>query len=208
MKTMVFFPNDDCLWSSLKCYTSKAHNVVPTSESILCNAAPLPESILRLPARTAVKALQVRCLNILADDCNRLRYRLSRDAVNLLDTCQALEKSGYKQEWVDRLAGSELLHSYAETLTEILSYNDLLKLALLTWHFDGSFNGPKAPPPSRELLMFLSPPTYDCEQLCKTRWERYNHRHAREDTLEDFGAEFVRLLSILEYEFGLVLFVR
>ena len=174
------------------------------SHSILCNAAPLPESILRLPAQTAVKALQVRCLSMMAADCNRLRYRLSRDALNLLDTCQDLQRSGYRQKYLDRLANNELLHNYAETLTEKLSYNGLLKLALLTWHFDGSFYGPNAPPPSRELLIFFSPPTYDCEQLCKTLWKRYNDPHTRNETLEDFEAKFVRLISFLEHAFGLI----
>lgn len=162
------------------------------------------ESILRPPALSALKSLPVRCLGIVATECQSLQHNLSPDANTLLNICQALRKSRFSGLEIGRLAENELLHEYAEHFLERLTYDSLLMLALLTWHFDASFHDfPATPRPPRGLLEFFSRSTDDLDQLCKIIWDRYNLHSERIVAQEDFRGKFRRLLSILEYGFSL-----
>ncbi|KAA8652774.1 uncharacterized protein ATNIH1004_001679 [Aspergillus tanneri] len=165
---------------------------------------PLHESIIRLPAQLALKGLQVRGLGILACESTSLRLNLSPEAKSLVDICQALRKSRFRSVDISRLSENKLLHEYAEFFLEKLSYDGLLMLSLLTWHFDASLhNFSTAALPPRELLKFFSRPTVNIKQLCEILWGRYILLSEQELTLGDFKAKFKRLVVFLEHGFGL-----
>ena len=70
--------------------------------------------------------------------------RLSKDAVLVLRACQALESED------NATLDNDLLSATARTLVESLDYTTLLKLSLITWHFDASSSSP-----SEGLVFFL-----------------------------------------------------
>ncbi|KAB8213160.1 hypothetical protein BDV33DRAFT_210467 [Aspergillus novoparasiticus] len=117
-----------------------------------------------------------------------------------LMAAEALESIEDMQGEIEYLTHSKQLHDYAETLTGMLNYNGLLKLALLTWHFDASFYGTEAPPLSRELLIFFSP-TYDREQVYEELWKRTIQLQLGEATFEIFKARFTRQINFFRRAF-------
>lgn len=72
--------------------------------------------------------------------------------------------------WYGTLDENPILNEHVKYISDNLDYNDLLKLTLLTWHFDASeFLSPGL------LHLFDQPPT-EFEKLCVTLSDQYNSR--------------------------------
>lgn len=78
--------------------------------------------------------------------------QLSEDAGLVLDTCQALQIS---RDQDGTTIDDGILSATAKTLAGSLSYTTILKLSLITWHFDASGA------PSEGLTGFLRQPSHD-----------------------------------------------
>lgn len=95
-------------------------------------------------------------------------HDLSRDARLLLDICQALRRYEPPEpfdEMERRDAEEEAFCAAVETTLRGISYDTLLKLALMTWHFDAS-----TPVASQDLKRFLSRPYTSVIEILQFRY--------------------------------------
>lgn len=147
----------------------------------------------------------MQCLALLAVECKCLLPNLGPEAKALLEICQIIQNSSFREEDISRLAKNRVLDDYTEDFLEKLTYDGLLVLSLLTTHFDQSLHGfPKSPLPPRRLLEFFCQED-DLEQLCEILWDRYNDLSTRKKSRRQLVEMLTRLLRF--FEFGFVLFL-
>ena len=123
--------------------------------------------VLRLPAQIALKSA-------LAWNIGSIAYSpiltLCYEGISLQDACLGLKRNGYQRKDLVTLEEHPILHEHVNHILDNLVYNDLLKLALLTWHFDASeFLSP-------ELLGLFDQPANEFEKLCVILCDQYNSR--------------------------------
>lgn len=124
----------------------------------------LPEEILVFPAQSTVKAVHIYFLE--------LKY--GSNSVNI---------SHFDQ--------NETLCRRVEEISSELTPDALLKLSLLTWHFDarGEF--------SQELLRFITR-LNEFEKVCRVIWRQYRDRSEHYVSCKVFTVEMLRLIRFLE----------
>lgn len=125
-----------------------------------------------------------------------MRY-LDEEGEALLRTCQALEENGYDDDDIVRLNDNSSLSKHVERVSEKLNHDALLKLALLTWHFDAS-----SQMPYQELLLFVAKPYDEFEALSRILCVRYNAQTGACLSHEEFGQKLADLLGFLEHALG------
>lgn len=130
---------------------------------------PLSRGILNAPAEFALRLLlssRVGSLSSLG-----LPEHLSDDASRVRDACKALQQCMHQDNTVD----SSMIDATAQTLVETLSDDTLLKLSLITWHFDGSTHfDTSSYAPSPALARFLEQPNDDT--IWETLYGQYQSR--------------------------------
>lgn len=95
---------------------------------------------------------------------------------------------------MELLDNNRLLDDHIERLMHNLDVDTILKLALLTWHFDASSQRPY-----EELLRFFSQPDEECSEVYIRICERYSNHTRRRVSQEEFKEEFLELLGYLRY---------
>ncbi|KAJ5583503.1 hypothetical protein N7535_002123, partial [Penicillium sp. DV-2018c] len=121
---------------------------------LLLKGQPIPSNFLYYPAKIALEALLgLRAVSAPFKERN-LTHDLSQDARLLLDSCKALGCYG------------EALCAAVETALRRISYDTLLKLALMTWHFDAS-----SPVASQDLKFFLRRPYSSVIEILRVRYQ-------------------------------------
>ncbi|PYH80593.1 hypothetical protein BO82DRAFT_105034 [Aspergillus uvarum CBS 121591] len=155
--------------------------------------APLSELILRSPAESVLKALQVSCLNQKAFDCDSVQRRLHPEAKLLLEACQRFGGEESFDEDISHIFNNKLLCDHVKTISQTLHRETLLKLSFLTWNFDGSGLV------SKQLRQFLADPENDhVEHICNTIWQRLVDRSECKKTKIEFAQEMVSVLKNLK----------
>jgi hypothetical protein len=169
--------------------------------------ASLHESILRTAAQPALKGLAVQRLAQLADGGKGLPSDLRPEAKELLEICQTLQRNGFREEDITRLAYNRVLDGYTEGSLEKLNCHCLLVLSLLTWHFEASVHvSPESSLPPRELLQFIHREKGNLKQLCGILCDRYNSLSKQKKMPQrEFSEMLDDLLRYLGFEFGLFL---
>lgn len=94
----------------------------------------IPRIVLRPPAELALKSLQALCL----DSDSFILDHLNADGKTLLNNCSDLKINGYCHEDRARLNTNSVLSEHIKQISEQIDYDDLAKLAILTWSFDAS----------------------------------------------------------------------
>ena len=151
------------------------------SRTVLCPAAEL-----------ALMALQATCLE---PDPAALKISLSSlntDGKELLGICWDLKIKGYHREDVICLSTNRMLREHITWVSEQVNYNDLAKLAILTWHFDTS-----SQLPSRQLFCFLAHPYDNIDDIPVLR-RSYSNLSACSSRGWSFERDFMKLLSFLK----------
>lgn len=100
----------------------------------------------------------------------------------------------YYPAGIARLKENSLLDEHIKCISETLSDDIILKLALLTWHFDASSQSP-----SKELLEFFAHPEGNVDVVCQILCERYSAYTGRYTRWSEFGKEFAYHLGVLEF---------
>lgn len=169
--------------------------------------ASLHESILRTAAQPALKAVAVQRLALLADEGKGLPSNLRPEAKELLEICQTLQRSSFREEDITRLAHNRVLDGYTEGFLEKLNCHCLLLLSLLTWHFEASVHvSPKSPSPPRGLLQFFRREKDNLKQLCGILCDRYNNLSKQKKMSQrEFLEKLDNLLRFIEFGYGLFL---
>jgi hypothetical protein len=88
------------------------------------------------------------------------------------------------------------LEKHARNMSDQLTHDVLLQLALLTWHFNAS-----SKLPSRELLLFFEQPANQFPELCEILCDRYNAQAGKHVVCPEFTGSFAEKLGLLEYLF-------
>lgn len=153
----------------------------------------LPRCILRSPAELALKCLQAWCLGSETFGFEIFRESLDSESKELLDICQDLGTKGYYPASIARLKENTLLDEHIKHISDTLSDDIILKLALLTWHLDASSQSP-----SEELLKFFAYPEDNVDAVCQILYEKYNANTGRYMQWSEFGEEFMYDLGFLE----------
>lgn len=113
---------------------------------------------------------------------------LSDDANLVLSACEALQAACH-QDGLN--IDNEMLSATTETLVGTLSYPTVLKLAILTWHFDASGS------PTEDLHRFLQNPNRD-NKIWQAVHQSYVNMKKEDITLRDFkGLHDFLLYSVL-----------
>jgi hypothetical protein len=169
--------------------------------------ASLHESILRTAAQPALKGLAVQRLALLADEGKGLPSNLGPEAKALLEICQTLQRSGFREGDITRLAHNRVLDGYTEGFLEKLNCHCLLVLSILTWHFEASVHvPPNSSHPPRGLLQFFHREKDNLKQLCGILCDRYNNLSKQKKIpQQEFVEKLDDLLRYLEFGFGLFL---
>ncbi|PYH52147.1 hypothetical protein BDQ94DRAFT_164533 [Aspergillus welwitschiae] len=133
-------------------------------ETIMAPHTLLPEAILVFPAQSTVKAVHIYFLGLI----------YGSNFVN-----------------ISRLDQNETVCRHVEEISSDLTPDALLKLSLLTWHFDarGDF--------SQELLQFITE-LDEFEEVCQVIWERYSDHSEHYVSCKVFTVEMLRLIRFLE----------
>jgi hypothetical protein len=122
--------------------------------------ASLPTEIFNVPAEFALRLLLASRVYRLSS-C-RLPEQRSEDARRVLNACKALQQRRDQ----DNTVLDDAMVASARTLVATLSRDTLLKLSLITWHFDASLHSDASSyGTSPELARFLEQPHND------TIWE-------------------------------------
>lgn len=135
---------------------------------LLLKGQPIPSNFLYYPAKTALEALL--CLRVWSAPFQERNFTqdLSQDARLLLDICNALRRHGPPERFDEtehQASEEEALCAAVETAFRGIGYDTLLKLALVTWHFDAS-----SPVPSQELKFFLRRPYTSVIEILQVRY--------------------------------------
>ncbi|GKZ40038.1 hypothetical protein AbraIFM66950_002055 [Aspergillus brasiliensis] len=102
----------------------------------------LQEYFLRLPAKSALKCLQVLYLGARASEIMGSQHDFGPDRASILRISLAVRRGEYRSEDMELLDNNRLLDYHIEQLLYNLDEDRMLKLALLTWHFDASSQKP------------------------------------------------------------------
>lgn len=154
----------------------------------------LPEYLLRFPAKSALKCLQVLCLRATASEIEGSQHDFGPDSISVLRISLAVCRGYYRLVDMELLDNNRLLDDHIEQLMQNLDVDTILKLALLTWHFDASSQRPY-----EELLRFFSLPDEECSEVYIRICERYSNHTRRRVSQEEFTHEFLELLGYLRY---------
>ncbi|RAK94821.1 uncharacterized protein BO80DRAFT_471215 [Aspergillus ibericus CBS 121593] len=152
---------------------------------------PLHEGFLHFPAQSVLKALQMNCLGWEDFQNPCFSEHISSEAKFLLQGCQTVRKGSVSVTDISNLAGNQLLCQHVERISSMLMPDVLLKLSLLTWHFDASGTV------SEDLLRFLTGPQNN-EDVYKLLWNQYKDRSEHDVTLKVFILEMLRLMTFLQ----------
>ena len=154
----------------------------------------LPRYILYPLAELALKSLQAWCLSSETFRSLSFRESLDSESKDLLDICQDLGTEGYYPAGIARLGENSLLDDHIKCISDTLSDGIILKLALLTWHFNASSQSP-----SKGLLEFFAHPEDYMDAVCRILCGRYSEYTGRNMQWSEFGEEFAYHLGILEF---------
>lgn len=163
---------------------------VPTLRLIM----QIPEVVLKMPAQTALTALQIWWLGTsdMADAIER-QHNLDPKIASLVTACQRLRKSGYGEERM-LLAQNSILSRHVQAMVEDLTYDSLKIFALLTWHFNADFRVPLP----RELLQFFDSPFPILKDVCIDIHRGYTTM-GKSESVKNFERRFIELLGLAEY---------
>lgn len=130
----------------------------------LLKGQPIPSNFLYYPAQIALEALL--CLRVGSVPFQKRNFTqdLSQDARLLLDICNFLGSYGPPERF-DETEHQAALCSAVETALRGIGYDTLLKLALMTWHFDAS-----SPVASQESKSFLTRPYTSVIEILQARY--------------------------------------
>lgn len=141
----------------------------------------LPEYFLRFAAKSALKCLQVLCLRATASEIEDSQHDFGPDSISILRISLAVCRGYYRSVDMELLDNNRLLDDHIERLMHNLDVDTILKLALLTWHFDASSQRPY-----EELLRFFSQPDEECSEVYIRICERYSNHTRRRVSQEEF----------------------
>ncbi|OJJ70029.1 hypothetical protein ASPBRDRAFT_31914 [Aspergillus brasiliensis CBS 101740] len=156
----------------------------------------LQEYFLRLPAKSALKSLQILCLGDRASEIMGFQHDYGPDRTSILRISLAVRRGDYRPEEMELLDNNRLLDDHIEQFMYNLDDDRMLKLALLTWHFDAS-----SQKPYEELLRFFSLPDEECSEVYTRICERYSNYTGRRVSQEEFRRGFLELLGFLRFVF-------
>ena len=152
----------------------------------------LKESILRIvlqpPAELALKSLQALCL----DSDSFILDHLNADGKTLLNNCSDLKINGYYHEDRARLNTNPVLSEHIKQVSEQVNYDNLAKLAILTWNFNTS-----SQLPPKQLFHFLTHPHNKDNSLYLNLHTSYSNLTGNYSTKQQFKQEVTKLLSFL-----------
>ncbi|RDH30912.1 hypothetical protein BDQ94DRAFT_161089 [Aspergillus welwitschiae] len=133
-----------------------------------------------LPSRQSVEWLNgnpytVLCLRATASEIEGSQHDFGPDSISILRISLAVCRGYYRSVDMELLDNNRLLDDHIERLMHNLDVDTILKLALLTWHFDASSQRPY-----EELLRFFSQPDEEGSEVYIRICERYsNHTRRR-----------------------------
>ena len=152
----------------------------------------LKESILRIvlqpPAELALKSLQVLCL----DSDSFILGHLNADSKTLLNNCSDLKINRYYHEDRACLNTNPVLSEHIKQVSGQINYDNLAKLAILTWNFDASSQ--LLP---EQLFHFLTHPHDKDNSLYLNLYTSYSNLTGNYSTEQQFKQEVTELLSFL-----------
>lgn len=154
----------------------------------------LPEYFLRFAAKSALKCLQILCLRATASEIEGSQHDFGPDSISILRISLAVCRGYYRLVDMELLDNNRLLDDHIERLMHNLNVDTILKLALLTRHFDASSQRPY-----EELLRFFSQPDEECSEVYIRICERYSNHTRRRVSQEEFKEEFLELLGYFRY---------
>ncbi|OJJ65615.1 hypothetical protein ASPBRDRAFT_490315 [Aspergillus brasiliensis CBS 101740] len=157
----------------------------------------LPRQILLPPAELALKSLQAWCFGFEIFGLTSVRQSLDPERKVLVDICQGLRIGGYSSAEVFLLCDNSLLDEHTKRISDMLHDDIILKLALLTWHFDAT-----SQLPSQELLDFFAQPHDKADAVCMALWEPYTWQTGKEMPCRSFKEELLDDLGFVEYLVG------
>lgn len=117
---------------------------------------------------------------------------LCPEAISLLDACEGLRRHGSQGEYINCLNGNWLLDTLVRRVVRDLRYSTLLKLSLLTWHFDASFHLP-----SEGLIGFLRQPRVGSDAVWRILHDQYQRNAGETIPFQDFRQSFDDFLSTI-----------
>lgn len=151
-------------------------------------SVPLSREVLNAPAEFALKLLLASRVDN-PPSCG-LPEHLSDDASLVLDACEALRRCKYHDNTV---LDDSIVVATTHALVGSLSNDALLKLSLITWHFDGSVHlDAYSSAPSPALARFLEQPNDDA--VWETLYSQYQSRAGVRVSLRGFKASHDFLL--------------
>lgn len=154
---------------------------------------PIPRIVLCHPAELALKSLQALCLE--SDSFRRKPFidSLNADGKALLSICWDLKIRGYCQEDITCLNTNSVLDEDIKWVSKKINYDDLAKLAILTWNFDAS-----SQLPSQHLFCFLTRPHDEVDAFHSALHTGYSNLVESYSTDWPFKQRFTELLSFLK----------
>lgn len=149
---------------------------------------PLSRRVLKVPAEFALRLLLPSRIDRLSS--LGLPEHLSDDASRVRDACKALKQC---RDQGNTVIDDPMVAATAHTLVESLSDDTLLKLSLITWHFDGSLHfDASSYAPSPALARFLDQPNDDT--IWATLYGQYQDRTEVRVSLRGFKGSHEFLL--------------
>ena len=149
---------------------------------------PLSRPVLKVPAEFALRSLLASRIDHMSSW--GVREHVSEDVRHVLNACKALQQYG---EQDNTILDDAIVAATAHTLVGSLSDDTLLKLSLITWHFDGSLHSDASSYAlSPALARFLKQPNDDT--IWKSLHDRYQSETGRQVSLPAFKASHGFLL--------------
>ena len=152
----------------------------------------IPRIALRPAAELALMSLQVTCLGPDHVASQISLGSLNADSKELLGICWDLKIKGYHREDAIHLSTNRMLREHITWVSEQVNYDDLAKLAILTWHFDASSQFP-----SRQLFCFLAHPYNNIDDFSVLK-KSYSNLPGCSSTGWSYEQDFMELLSFLK----------
>ena len=148
----------------------------------------IPRIVLQPPAELALKSLQALCL----DSDSFILDHLNADGKTLLNNCSDLKINRYCHEDRARLNTNPVLSEHIRQVSKQINYDNLAKLAILTWNFDAS-----SQLPPEQLFHFLAHPHDKDDSLYLNLRTSYSNLTGNYSTEQQFKQEVTELLSLL-----------
>lgn len=159
---------------------------------------PLSTRVLKVPAEFALRLLLPSRVDRLSS--LGLPEHLSDDASRVREACKALRQC---RDQDNTVIDDRMVAATARTLVGSLSNDTLLKLSLITWHFDGSLHfDASSYAPSPALARFLHQPNDDT--IWETLYGQYQSRTGVRVSLRGFKGshEFLLYPTLCRYSNG------